>query len=47
MARRLRLYRIDIKYIRDLSKVDDNVLSVSPQVGKEARPFVGIIMIVG
>lgn len=39
------LYRIDMKYIRDLSKVDDNVMSVSPQEGKVIRPFVGVVVI--
>lgn len=34
-----------MKYIRDLSKSDDNVMSVSPQIGKESRPFVGIVVI--
>ena len=43
-ANRLRLYRIDMKYIRDLSKADSNVLSVSPQVGKGTRPFIGIVI---
>ena len=38
-AIRLRLYRIDMKYIRDLAKADGNVLSVSPQAGKETHPF--------
>ena len=41
----LDLYYVDKKYIRDLSKVDDRVLSVSPQAGKETRPFVGIVVI--
>ena len=39
------LYMIDMKYIRNLSKVDDNVLSVSPQINKNNRPLVGIIVI--
>ncbi len=43
----LRLYNINIKYIRDLSNADDKVLSVSPQTGKEKRPLVGIIVICG
>ncbi|MCC8164005.1 MAG: type III toxin-antitoxin system ToxN/AbiQ family toxin [Lachnospiraceae bacterium] len=43
--RRLNLYLIDMKYIRNLSKVDDNVMSVSPQIEKEKRPFVGIIIV--
>ena len=42
---RLRLYRISMKYVRALSKVDDNVLSVSPQAGKASRPFVGIVVV--
>ena len=43
----LRLYKVDIKYIRDLSKADDNVPSVSPQIQKDTRPFIGIIVICG
>lgn len=43
----LKLYNINIKYIRDLSKVDDKVLSCSPQEGKEKRPLIGIILICG
>lgn len=35
--KRLHLYLIDMKYIRNLAKVDDRVMSVSPQVGKETR----------
>ena len=42
---RLNLYFVDMKYIRNLAKVDDQVMSVSPQIGKEERPFVGIIVI--
>lgn len=42
---RLHLYHIDLKYIRDLAKADDNVMSISPQVGKASRPFVGIIVV--
>ena len=34
-----------MKYIRNLHKIDDNVLSVSPQAGKASRPFIGIIVI--
>ena len=44
---RLHLYHISMKYIRNLAKADDNVMSVSPQVGKESRPFVGIVVICG
>ena len=43
---RLRLYTIDMKYVRNLAKADDNVMSVSPQSGKAIRPFVGIIVLV-
>ena len=42
---RLGLYLVDMKYIRNLSRVDDHVMSVSPQIGKSDRPFVGIIVI--
>lgn len=42
---RLNLYLVDIKYIRNLSHADDHVMSVSPQIGKSDRPFVGIIVI--
>ena len=40
------LYYIDLKYIRNLSNADDNVMSISPQRGKENRPFVGVIVLV-
>ena len=36
-----------MKYIRNLHHVDDKVLSVSPQTGKDNRVFVGIIVICG
>ncbi len=42
---KLKLYNIDMKYIRNLAKVDDNIFSVSPQAGKESRPFVGVVII--
>ena len=45
--KRLNLYLIDMKYIRNLAKADDHVMSVSPQAGKETRPFVGIIIVCG
>lgn len=41
----LNLYLVDIKYIRDLAKADEHVMSVSPQISKEKRPFIGIIVI--
>ncbi|MCD8065749.1 MAG: type III toxin-antitoxin system ToxN/AbiQ family toxin [Oscillospiraceae bacterium] len=44
---RLKLYLIDIKYIRALARVDDRVMSVSPQIHKDTRPFVGIVIICG
>jgi protein AbiQ len=40
-----RLYKVDMKYIRDLHRIDDKVLSVSPQTGKENRVFIGIVMV--
>lgn len=42
---RFHLYNIDMKYVRNLAKADDRVMSVSPQIGKERRPFVGIVVI--
>ena len=39
------MYQIDIKYIRNLHRIDDRVLSVSPQTGKDERPFLGIIVL--
>lgn len=42
---RLNLYLIDMKYIRNLARADDNVMSVSPQIEKESRPFVGIVIV--
>lgn len=46
MNPKLDFYLVDLKYIRSLSKIDDNVLSISPQRGKQNRPFVGIITVV-
>ena len=46
MSKRFKLYNVDIKYIRNLHKVDDNVPSVSPQIGKQTRPFLGIIVLI-
>lgn len=42
---RFKLYKLDIKYIRNLARHDKNILSVSPQISKENRPFLGIILI--
>lgn len=41
----LNLYYVDMKYIRELHKIDDNVMSVSPQIGKSTRPFLGVVII--
>ena len=46
MSKRLKLYYIDMKYIRNLHKIDEHVFSVSPQIGKQNRPFLGIIVMV-
>lgn len=43
---RLNLYTIDMKYVRDLAKSDSNVMSVSPQSGKDTRPFAEILILV-
>ena len=46
--KRLNLYTVNMKYIRNLhNQGDDRVFSVSPQVGKDNRPFVGIVVICG
>ncbi len=42
-----KLYKVDMKYIRNLHNIDDKVLSISPQVGKDNRVFVGIVIICG
>ena len=43
---RLGLYTVDMKLIRNMhNQGDDHVFSVSPQAGKETRPFVGIVII--
>lgn len=41
----LEVYRIDMKYIRNLHNVNDRVFSVSPQIGKDEQPFLGIIIV--
>ena len=45
MKEKFRLYYVDLKYIRDLHNVDDNVMSVSPQTGKEDRPFLLLLRV--
>lgn len=42
--KKLDLYTVNKKYVRDLHNVDDGVLSVSPQIKKEKRVFVGIVV---
>ncbi len=42
---KLKLYIISMKYVRDLHNVDDRVQSVSPQIHKGRRPFVGVVVI--
>ncbi|MCM1136021.1 MAG: type III toxin-antitoxin system ToxN/AbiQ family toxin [Clostridium sp.] len=42
---KLQLYTMDMKYIRDLHKADNRVQSVSPQLYKNNRPFVGVVVI--
>ena len=42
---RLNLYRIDMKYIRNLHHIDQRVSSVSPQIGKQHRIYVGLVVI--
>ena len=42
-----KLYKVDMKYIRNLHNIDNKVLSVSPQTGKDNRVFVGIVIICG
>ena len=41
------LYKVDMKYIRNLHNIDDKVLSVSPQTRKDNRVFVGIVIVCG
>jgi len=41
----LSLYTVDMKLVRNMhNQGDDRVFSVSPQVGKNNRPFVGLIV---
>lgn len=42
---RLKLYRIDMKYIRNLHQIDNRVSSVSPQIKKQHRIYIGIVVI--
>lgn len=36
---KLKLYTMDMKYVRDLHNADDRVQSVSPQIHKSNRPL--------
>lgn len=42
---RLNMYRIDMKYVRELHNIDDRVSSVSPQIGKQYRVYIGNVVI--
>ena len=42
----LNLYFIDLKYIRDLSNADENVASQSPQIGKNNRVYIGVVLLI-
>lgn len=46
MSERLRLYNVNLKYIRNLHNVDNHVPSISPQIGKQNRPFLGVVVMV-
>ncbi|MBQ6753006.1 MAG: type III toxin-antitoxin system ToxN/AbiQ family toxin [Clostridia bacterium] len=46
MDDKLNLYWVDMKYIRALHQKDQRVYSVSPQIGKQNRPYIGIIVTV-
>ncbi|MCI9079776.1 MAG: hypothetical protein HFH68_12800 [Lachnospiraceae bacterium] len=37
------LYKVDMKYIRNLHNIDDKVLSVSLQAGKDNRVFLSLV----
>ncbi len=44
---RLRLNKLDTEYVRELARVDHNVLSTLPEQGKANRPFVGVVVVRG
>lgn len=46
MKDKLKMYYIDMKYVRNLHNADASVMSVSPQTGKQERPFIGILTLV-
>ena len=47
MQTAFKLYRVDMKYFRNLHHINDRALSVSPQTGKDTRVFVGIVIVCG
>lgn len=46
VSKRLKLYNVNLKYIRNLHQVDNHVPSISPQIGKQSRPFLGVVIMV-
>ena len=42
--KQLKLYQVEMKYVRNLHNADDRVESVSPQIGKANRVFIGVIV---
>lgn len=44
MDKELKLYWIDMKYVRNLQNKDKRVYSVSPQSGKQSRPYLGVVV---
>jgi len=42
----LDIYDVNLKYIRDLHNADSNVMSQSPQISKETRRYIGIILMI-
>ncbi len=46
MSKRLKLYNVNLKYIRNLHYADEHVFSISPQAGKQNRPFLGVVVMV-
>lgn len=42
----LNLYSVDLKYIRNIQKADTNVESQSPQINKETKFYLGIVILV-
>lgn len=47
MQTNFRLYKADMKYIRNLHNTDDKVLSASPQAGKDNRVLIGSVIVYG